>query len=197
MFPAGAGYQVTAKDMSDKHGQFMHLFLRYQPRLYAMIRTQIFNRADAEDVMQEVATVLWQRFDDYESGTHFDRWALRITKLQILKYYEKRRHQRMVFDADVVELIFQEAETAGGNIDEVREALDHCLGKLKQNDRAVIKMRYEGDATNRAVAQRLGKSDSAISRALNRIHGLLMRCIQAQLSTQHNTISEQHRGNNR
>lgn len=166
----------------DTHSRFMQLFLRYQPRLYAMIRAQIVNRSDAEDVMQEVATVLWKQFEDYQPGTHFDRWAFRIARLQTLKYFEKRRHQRLVFDVDVMEMITMEVESTNDNLDETREALEHCLGKLPDKDRQVVKMRYQPGATNRSVADAVGKSDAAISRALNRIYGLLLNCIQAQSS---------------
>ena len=38
----------------------------------------VFQRADAEDVMQETASVLWKKFDEFERGSHFDRWAFRV-----------------------------------------------------------------------------------------------------------------------
>lgn len=166
----------------DNHAKFMQLFLRYQPRLYAMIRAQIVNRGDAEDVMQEVATVLWREFEEYQPGTHFDRWAFRIARLQTLKYFEKRRHHRLVFDAEVMEMISEEVETANETLDDTREALEHCLGKLPEKDRTIVKLRYEPGATNRSVAEHVGKSDSAISRSLNRIYGLLLNCIQSQMT---------------
>jgi DNA-directed RNA polymerase specialized sigma subunit len=53
---------------------------------------------------------------------------------------------------------------------------------LPDKDRRIVKLRYQPGATNRTVAEEVGKSDSAISRSLNRIYGLLLNCIQAQVS---------------
>src|SRR5262249_38382853 len=41
---------------------FLRLFLQHERRLYAYILTLLPNRADADDVLQEVSLVMWEEF---------------------------------------------------------------------------------------------------------------------------------------
>ena len=55
-------------DNKSQHQQFIRLFLEIQPQIYGYLRTMIFNRTDAEDVLQDVASVLWKKFDEFQPG---------------------------------------------------------------------------------------------------------------------------------
>ena len=59
----------------DKPELFRRQWVRWQPLIYGYIRTMVFHRADAEDVLQDVAEVLWRKIDQFQEGTRFDQWA--------------------------------------------------------------------------------------------------------------------------
>ena len=63
-------------------------------------------------------------------------------------------------------------------LEETQIALAQCLGKLPPPDYDLIRQRYRGDTTNRDVARGSGRSESAISRALNRIYMKRLLCIE-------------------
>jgi RNA polymerase sigma-70 factor (ECF subfamily) len=163
---------------SDHHDRFMRLFIQHQPRLYGFIRTLVFNRADAEEVLQEVASVLWRRFAEFTPGTHFDRWAFAIARNQILYHRQKARRDALMLHGDLVETLADQAADDSDRLDEFREALSECMIGLDDDDRDLLHRRYESDATNRAVAAALGRSESAVSRALHRIYRVLLECIR-------------------
>ena len=75
----------------ERHEEFMRLFLSCQPRIFAFIRSLVFSRADADDVLQETALVLWEKFARFEPGTRFDRWAFRIAHFQVMYHRQKKR----------------------------------------------------------------------------------------------------------
>ncbi|MCG8512278.1 MAG: sigma-70 family RNA polymerase sigma factor, partial [Rhodospirillales bacterium] len=156
---------------SDQQAEFIALFTRHHLRIQAYIRTQILNRTDAEDVMQDVSRVLWEKFDQFEQGTRFDRWAFQISRYHILKYFEKRRRDSLVFSEKLIAMIAEETEQVIEHLDDRRTALERCLGKLRNEDRDVIRMRYEEKITNSRIAERMGRSEGTISRRLNRIYG--------------------------
>ncbi|HPM80105.1 MAG TPA: sigma factor [Candidatus Anammoximicrobium sp.] len=64
----------------------MRLWVGRQSRVYAYIRALVFSGADAEDVLQEVAVVLWRKFDQFEPGTRFDQWAYRVASIQVADF---------------------------------------------------------------------------------------------------------------
>ena len=59
------------KDPQTDQYDFGRLFVQYQPRIYGYIRSLVADRSDAEDMLQETASVLWQKFDEFTPGTNF------------------------------------------------------------------------------------------------------------------------------
>ncbi|QNN24516.1 sigma-70 family RNA polymerase sigma factor [Planctomycetales bacterium ZRK34] len=170
-------------DTTDQHDQFMRLFIQHQPRIYAYIRTLVFNRADAEEVLQEVASVLWRRFEDFTPGTHFDRWAFTIAYHQVLYHRQKARRDALMLHGDLVETLADQAAEESGRLDEFRDALSECVTQLGATDRDLLSRRYESGANNRSVASAVGRSESAVSRALHRIYRVLLECIRSKIES--------------
>ena len=152
-------------DHDPQRDAFMRLFLSTEPKLFAFIRSLVLSRADADDVLQETALVLWEKFDQFEQGTHFDRWAYRVAHLQVMYFRQKKARDRLQFSDALVEQLAEDMSAVNDHIEARHDALTHCLGKLPADDRQLIARRYTGRATNRDVATATGRSDSAISRA--------------------------------
>ena len=159
------------------------MFLEHQPRIYGYVRSLLFQKSDADDVMQETASLLWKKFDEFERGSFFDRWALRVAFHQVRKFRQKkaRESKRLQFSEDVLELLSEDAEPIIDRTEEAAAALEQCLRKLTEKDRRIVALRFEDGATNRSVAGAIGKSESVVSRSLSRIYESLMRCISLQL----------------
>jgi DNA-directed RNA polymerase specialized sigma24 family protein len=68
--------------------------------------------------------------------------------------------------------------------DEYFDALESCLDGLASHDLELVQKRHEPGATNRSVSQSLGRSESAISRALNRIYLALLECIRGKTAVE-------------
>ena len=166
-----------------RHEEFMQLFLEHQPRIYAYIRSLLFQRADADDVMQETASVLWRKFDHFEKGTRFDRWAFRTAYHQVRYFRQKkaRESKRLQFSDEMIETLSTEAEEFLDNTDDTMVALERCVQKLPDKQRKIVAWRFEPGATNRAVARKIGKSESVVSRTMNKIYDSLMRCVSLQV----------------
>jgi RNA polymerase sigma-70 factor, ECF subfamily len=65
------------RDMN-RYDEFVELLQRSTGQILAYLNAILLNFNDAEDVFQESCVVLWQKFDEFESGTNFLAWALRI-----------------------------------------------------------------------------------------------------------------------
>ncbi|MEM8955062.1 MAG: sigma-70 family RNA polymerase sigma factor [Verrucomicrobiota bacterium] len=165
----------------DRHDEFMGLFIDYQPRIYAYIRSLIPSKVDADDVLQETAAVLWRKFDQFEKGTHFDRWAFRTAFHQVRYFRQKKARERLQFGDEILDVLAQEAEEYTDGLEDTQAALERCLGKLASEDRKFVAWRFAPGGTNRVIARRIGKSESVVSRAMSRIYSSLMKCISLQL----------------
>lgn len=171
--------------MSDesRHDEFMQLFIEYQPQVYAYVRSLLYQRADADDVMQETAAVLWRKFDQFEKGTRFDRWAFRTAYHQVRYFRQKkaRESKRLQFGDDLIETLSGEAEEFLENTDETLAALERCVRKLPTRQQEMVRWRFEPGGTNREISKRIGKSESVVSRTMNKIYDTLMRCVSLQV----------------
>ena len=160
---------------------FRRQWVRWQPAIYGYIRTMVFRRCDAEDVLQDVAEVLWRKIDQFQDGTRFDQWAYRVARNVVLNFQRKAGRQRVSFSDELVRQLADEAYEAATESRAEREALEACIDKLPPNQRAIVRRRYAPGATNRSVAAEMERSESAISRALSRIHRALTHCVYRTL----------------
>lgn len=154
--------------------------LASQPRLRAYVRSMVFNPGDVDDLLQDVATIGWEKFGTYDTQRPFDAWLLGIARNRVLQYFQAQKKRPNALSDETLQQLESVAYRASGKTNDLQDALETCLGKLARNDHDLVTLRYETDATNRSVANRLDMSESKISRALNRIYAQLLLCIRAQ-----------------
>jgi RNA polymerase sigma-70 factor (ECF subfamily) len=164
--------------------RFARLLATCQRQVFLYALGLVHNAADAEEILQETNLVLWRKFDQYEQGTDFHRWACRIAYYEILKFRERRSREERVFSNEFIETLATEAASSMPRVDTRREALAHCLGKLRQSDRQLVTCRYRPGATTRSVAESLGRSVQGTRKALHRIRLALMTCIERTLAAE-------------
>jgi len=168
-------------DNSGQHtSDFVGRMMTAQPRLRAYIRMMIYNPSDVNDILQEVATVGWQKYGQYDPARPFEAWVMGIARNCVLEYMREQGRRACPLSNEAIELLESEAVEASSSASQIEEVLEHCLSKLTANDHLLVRMRYEESRTNRVVAERLGMSESKVSRALNRIHAQLLLCIKRQ-----------------
>ncbi len=175
--------------MDESHGpqppkveQFAQLLATCQRGVFLYLLGMLHNAADAEEVLQDTNLVLWRKFDDFQPGTHFDRWACRIAWFQAMKFREKKAQAGQLFSTEFVEGLAAEAEEQWNLLDARRDALGWCLGKLSEEDRRLVLQRYQEQATTQSVAEALGRSVQGTRKALHRIRTALLACIERTLA---------------
>lgn len=161
---------------NEKGSRFLRLFASVQPRLYGFVSTLVFNWADVEDVIQETSSVMWSKFDEFEPGTDFIAWTLRIAHYQVLAFYEKQKRQRRL-SQQAIETIVREMMTTTESQDDHLDALRKCVSRLPEKDRTILHLRYEVGATAKSVSQRVGQNINTLYKNLSRIHTLLFHCM--------------------
>jgi len=111
------------------------------------------------------------------------RW-LRGT-IRNLVYAWWRRKRKMPQDvADRLKRLADEVDDPLAALakDEVKAALDHCLGKLHADDRRLVVKRYGQGLRIADIAAQLRKNAVTVRVRLFRIRQSLKRCVEAQLS---------------
>lgn len=71
---------------SSRAEEFAREFTTHGRFVWSYIRTLVPHKADAEDIFQDVNTKLWQKFDEFESGTTFARGRHRSPVLRFFSF---------------------------------------------------------------------------------------------------------------
>ena len=158
-----------------KTRRFMDLIVTNQKKIFAYILSVVSNHSDAEDLLQETLTIMWEKFDCYEAGTDFAAWGMAIARFRILNFRKKRQP---CLSNEVIALLEQETTEMLGNLDDQLKMLKDCIKKLALKDRKLLKMRYERDLTFEKIAAQFGLTASSICRAISRTHLKLTHCLR-------------------
>ena len=166
-----------------RKSRFFGLYNSVQSRIYTYLLTMIHNRNDAEDVLQETATVLWEKFDTYQEGTSFGAWAIQIARLKSLEYMRKHK-SRMFFDETFYQAVSEQVEKGSSDVHERSESLRFCLKKLPENSLRLLTMRYKKDIPIKRIAILMGRSPNGLYQSFSRILNVLHDCMGKYLTRQ-------------
>lgn len=174
----------TNKTQRDRMEQFARLLGSCQRQVFLFALGMLHNTADAEEVLQETNLVLWRKFDQYEPGTDFSKWARQIAYFEVLKFRERRRPNEIVLAAETVELLAAESQRQADLADMRRAALENCLQKLRDEDRRLLMLRYQEAGTTGQAAKLLGRSVQGVRKSLHRIRLALLGCVERTMAAE-------------
>jgi RNA polymerase sigma-70 factor (ECF subfamily) len=144
------------------------LYRAYAEAIYRYVSYRIPDAAAAEDLTAEVFLRMVEGLPAYTpNGAPFEAWLYRIAAARVADHYRRqaRRPQEALSDeepdrAELPERALQEAEEQ----DELRIA----LGQLSDEQQDILLLRFVERKSHAEVAERLGKSVTAIKSAQHR-----------------------------
>src|SRR5205809_484611 len=95
-------------DEREQHQRFLRAFTANEPAIRAYVRRLVPARADADDVMQEAAIVLWEKFAEFRDGADFRAWAFGVARFKVLSWLRDKGRDRLVLSEETVELLANE-----------------------------------------------------------------------------------------
>ena len=163
--------------MQVEERNFGRLLIEFQPQIYGYIRSFIPHECDAEEVFQEVASVLWKKFDDFQAGTSFLAWALSVARYEVMYFWRKRSRDLLWFDDNLLESVADDTLAVSQRSREMQAALQGCISKLTPRQKHLIRHRYQANTSLVELAKELGRPVSSLYKSLVNIRGSLRICI--------------------
>ena len=159
-------------------GEFVSLITANQRYIYAYILTLVPNVSDADDVFQETTAMMWEKKDDFQAGTDFVAWGIRIAYFKILDFRKKQKKHRMVISDDHFKQIADKALVENKKTELVFKKLNDCIKKLSPKDQHLIHLRYSVGLSVKNISTRIHVSIRMVYSHLSKIQGLLLDCIE-------------------
>ena len=164
---------------------FVRYFSKYEGNVRAFVGSLLHDWTGVDEVVQSASIVMWRKFNQFDhSGPEasFLNWAFMIARFEVLKYRSKVARDRLVFSDDVQQLLDEEAELVAATQSDRERALHGCLKKLAPAQRELVEATYGSGISIKEAAAKLGRSPTALYKALARIRDSLHICIECTLT---------------
>lgn len=149
-----------------KDAEFIRLLTENKGIIYKICNSYCADKADRDDLAQEIIYNLWKSFDRFNSQFKFSTWMYRIALNVAISFYrqEKKISQHDEISAGLI--VFEE------NIEEETESnlklLQEFINELKEIDKAIVLL-YLDDKTHREIAEITGFTETNVATRINRI----------------------------
>lgn len=158
--------------------QFLRLFLSSERELFRYVAALVPNVVDAQEIVQQTALALWEKFDQYDPARPFTPWACRFALNVAKQWMARRRRWSAVLDGNLAEQLLDRRRELLPQMEARLGHLDDCVEKLPDDQRAVIDGYYFRQAGIEAVAGEARQSVDAVYKSLQRIRRSLRDCIE-------------------
>jgi len=171
----------TSREKHDRAAaqqRFLSLFLRSEREIFRYVAALIPNVADAEDIVQQTAVTLWEKFDAYDPSLPFTPWACRFALNKARQWIERRQRWRALLENGLAEELAGRREELRPDLEAKLGRLEGCLGRLPGDQRSLVEGYYYRRTEISELARESGRSVAATYKALQRIRQSLQGCIE-------------------
>lgn len=161
--------------------EFVRLLTEVQSIIESYVRVLVPDQMAARDIVQEANLTIWKKAEEFQVGTNFAAWAVRIAYFEVLKYRRRVGREKLVFDDDVVNLLADRNAELLASAKERDTVLQECLQLVSAENRSLLRQRYVDGTSVKKIAELQGKSQGSISQTLYRIRESLSDCVARKL----------------
>ena len=167
--------------MHDGNSQFVRLWTRYQPEVRRYVCMLVPRPADAEDILQEASSRLWEKFDEYDPERPFVAWAIRFAYLEVLKWRQRQSRDRLIFSDALLKKLDESIAAEAPLLELRRRALVHCLEKLDERGRQLLIDRYGRHGVVKQRASDEGVTVHKLYHLIAKLRTQLLTCIEQRM----------------
>lgn len=170
--------------------EFERLLGEVMERAYGTAYHLTRSAHDAEDLVQEAALSAFKHFDQFEPGTNFRAWFMRILTNAFFADYRRRKRRPQTTnleDAQPLHLLF--ASQAAGLLEHHRdpatriveklgeERVSEAIAALPEEFRVVCTLYFMNDAPYQEIAEMLGCPVGTVRSRLHRGRRMLQKAL--------------------
>lgn len=158
--------------------RFLSLFLRSEREIFRYVAALVPNVTDAEDIVQQAALALWEKFDTYDPTKPFTPWACRFALNKARQWIERRQRWQALLDHGLAEELAQRWQELQPEFERRLKHLEACLGKLPPERRSLVEAYYYDRTGIESLAGQAGRTVAATYKLLQRIRQALQLCVE-------------------
>jgi RNA polymerase sigma-70 factor, ECF subfamily len=168
------------EDSSAAQQRFLSLFLRSEREIFRYVAVLVPNATDAEDIVQQTAMALWEKFDAYDASQPFTPWACRFALNKARQWIERHQRWKALLEHGLAEELAQRRQELQPEFERRLQHLDRCLRRLPPAQRSLVQAYYYERTNIGSLAEQTGRTVDATYKMLQRIRRSLQTCVETQ-----------------
>lgn len=176
--------------ITSRKQEFETLLASVLERAYGIAYHLTRSSHDAEDLVQDAALSAYRHFDQFESGTNFRAWFMRILTNGFFAQYRRKRRRPVtesLDDAQPLHLLFASAnagllehckDPATAIIERLgQERVSEAISELPEEFRVVCTLYFMNDSPYQEIADMLGCPVGTVRSRLHRGRRMLQKSL--------------------
>lgn len=165
--------------------RFTQLWMEAQPAVAAYLTAVGAGAGGAgpDDLLQEIALAIFERFDSFDPRRPFTAWALGVARNKLLmRWRAEGRSPVVARDPEFLEALGRVAAELSDLPDPRQQAMRECVGQLEGRSWELIRMRYDAGLTPRQIGEQLKLTATHVRVVLTRVRAALRDCIKRRVA---------------
>jgi len=153
-------YDLVRRFLKGDEHSFNLLARKYQAKIYWHARRMTGNHLDADEIVQEVLLVIFNKLKDFNFQASLFTWIYRITITRSINYIKKQKLRRFISFDSPENIGLATDENVVKNIEdkEKLKKLDKVLQRLPEKQREIFILRHFDELNYEEIAELTGKS---------------------------------------
>jgi len=153
--------------LDEKEKIFLSVLESHKGIIYKVANTYCHNRADQDDLIQEIILQVWQSIEHYNDTYKWSTWIYRIALNTSISYYRKNRtrKERTLGLSPIIDLPSPQ-ENHEEDTDFI--LLRKFIRELKKIDRALILLHLDG-LSSKEIARIINTTQTNVTTKISRI----------------------------
>lgn len=164
-------FELIKSFLNGDESSFNRLAVKYQEKIYWHARRMTGNHLDADEIVQEVLIVLYNKLKTFEFKSSLYTWIYTITNTRSINYLKKKSLRNFFSLDDITNKKFDQKDVFD-NLESKQKVdkIEKALQKLPVKQREVFIMRNFDELSYEEISQITGKSVGALK--ANHFHAL-------------------------
>ena len=160
MTDTNSDYELVNSFIAGDESAFNRIVMKYKQRIYWHARRMTGNHLDADEIVQEVLLVLYNKLKNFQFKSSLYTWIYKITSTRSINYI-KKKNLRQFFSIDDNESVSLKSKEDVVKDIETKEKLDRLekvLQKLPAKQKEVFILRSFDELSYEEISEITGKS---------------------------------------
>lgn len=178
MHEANIDFALIKDFVEGNESAFNRLAVKYQDKIYWHARRMTGNHLDADEIVQEVLLVLYNKLKTFEYKSSLYTWIYTITNTRSINYLRKKNLKSLFSLDDILNKKSEDKDVIDNlEVKQKLEKIEKALQKIPIKQREVFIMRNYDELSYEEISEITGKSVGALKanyfHALNKLKELI------------------------